>query len=128
MLELVFLIPLVANSHRHFSPKHHKRFERLLLDLFGGWTREGPVIGAWRDGHGVDYCEPSFKYKVKLDSIIHGNAVGEAALFALSHYEQHAIALLWADRIEILSEDTLRPDNAVALKATTTIREVPRAA
>lgn len=67
MVRTVILVPLKDNSGKVFPNNHWHELEQQLLQLAGGFSREGPVDGTWTDGERV-YKDRSRRYIVALDS------------------------------------------------------------
>ena len=102
MIEATILIPLADNSGHEFSATHHRAFETLLIELFGGLSRlPGETLGAWVDG-GTRYDDKLISYLVALPSITDGGKLGEAVSFAKQHYRQEAIFLRYLGVAEII--------------------------
>ncbi len=103
MIETTILIPLVSNEGDTFSPAHHRAFEAVLLDRFGGFTRlPGTASGGWVDG-GVTYRDDTVLYMVLVVGVLQrSEALHEVLDFAKSHYRQLAVTVRYLGVAEII--------------------------
>jgi hypothetical protein len=91
MIEATILIPMADNDGQTFSTSHHRQFEQVLLEYFGGFSRlPGDVQGNWIED-GVRYTDTLIAYAVAFPSIGDGWKVVAAAEFARDHYKQLAV-------------------------------------
>ena len=101
MFELTFLVPLADNDGITFTPAHHDQFEATVVEVFGGFTRLGLVVGGWSDGK-VIYHDTTMAYVVALKSITDGARVANIVAFAKAHFRQEAIYVRYLGLAEIL--------------------------
>lgn len=103
MIEIRILIPLSSNEGVTFTQEHHRAFEAVLLDHFGGYTRlPGALVGGWRDADGKVYTDYTVAYSVAVSSITATHALAKVVGFAKAHYRQEAIYLSYLGLSEIL--------------------------
>lgn len=102
MIEATILIPMAGNDGQTFSATHHRVFEQVLLDYFGGLSRlPGSVQGVWKDGE-KRYDDSLIAYLVAFPSIGDGWKLVASADFAKDHYRQEAIFLRYLGMAEIV--------------------------
>lgn len=102
MIEIIILIPTVANDGTVFSVSHHMVFETRLAETFGGFSLLPlTVAGAWIDG-GVTYRDELRQYVVFVASITDGGKVGGFVAWVKIHYMQLAITIRYLGLSEIL--------------------------
>lgn len=104
MFEIRIYIPLASNEGVTFTQEHHKVFESVLLDRFGGFSRlPGSVVGGWRDnGDGKVYHDFSIVYSVAIPSITVAGSLTKIVAFAKKHYSQLTIYISYLGLSEIL--------------------------
>ncbi len=103
MIEIRILIPLSGNDGVTFTQEHHRAFEAVLLDHFGGFSRvPGATVGGWRDAAGKVYNDYSVAYIVAVASITGTSALAKIVGFAKGHYAQEAIYIAYLGLSEIL--------------------------
>ena len=100
MFDIQVLIPLASNEGVTFTEDHHRQFEAMILDRFGGLTNAGTVQGAWRH-EGVTYHDTCRVYLIAVGSLTEGGKVGELIEIAKAHYDQLAICLRYLGIVEI---------------------------
>lgn len=91
MVEFKVLVPVASNEGRKFSVEHNRRFEARARELFGGWSKTGPVEGEWVDGDRVVYSDTSTEYRIAVPSVLDASRVREFIIFAAKHYAQKAM-------------------------------------
>lgn len=103
MIEVTFLIPVADNDGITFAAPHHREFEAVLLDHFGGFTRmPETAIGGWRDASGT-YHDHNLIYVVAVGGIIaRGPELLVVAELAKRHYRQMAVMLRYLGVAEII--------------------------
>jgi hypothetical protein len=106
MEDIMFLItisiPTTSNEGETFTPEHHKGFEAIVVNQFGGLTRRGETVsGMWRDGDRT-YCDVNIEYLIAVGSITDGAKLKMVVEFAKRHYRQEAIFISYLGVAEIL--------------------------
>lgn len=103
MIEIRLLIPLSSNEGVTFTQEHHKAFEAVLLDHFGGYSRiPGATVGGWRDAAGKVYTDYTAAYIIAVASITATSALAKVIGFAKAHYRQEAIYLSYLGLSEVI--------------------------
>jgi hypothetical protein len=63
---VVTRIPTHRNDGSKISPRERRSILNRVRDFFGGYTLEGPFIGAWMADDGRVYEETSYRLEVLL--------------------------------------------------------------
>ena len=66
MKKLLFLVPVRDNDGRSFHAEDWEWVELRLLELAGGFTMEGEVLGQWRGDDGTVYQDTSRRYAIAM--------------------------------------------------------------
>lgn len=102
MIEATILIPTAGNDGQAFSAAHHRQFEQILLEYFGGLSRlPGSVQGVWKDD-ATRYDDCLIAYLVAFPTIGDGWKLIESAEYAKTHYSQEAIFIRYLGLAEIV--------------------------
>lgn len=102
MIEVTILIPIADNDGMTFAAPHHRQFEAVLLDHFGGFTRfPWHAIGGWV-GNGQTFSDATAVYLVAVEGLVGNDALREAIRFAKRHYRQEAIFLRYLGVAEVI--------------------------
>ena len=101
MLEFCIHVPTHDNSGQDMTI-NLALFEQKLFDLFGGFHRENPVQGAWRD-NGKDYRETMVPFKFAAE-----NAMSSALIAAKQCFpDQVAFYIVQTGTAQIVYADTI---------------------
>jgi len=92
-LHVDVLVPLLDNQGNAFPESAFGVFERVLLDLAGGFTRRSDVEGAWRAPDGTIMRDVSRSYVVTLDARDADQRIEHIDRFIREYFQQHAAFL-----------------------------------
>jgi hypothetical protein len=87
------LVPLLDNEGVAFPESAFDAFERVLLNLAGGYTCRGTVEGAWRAPDGTVMRDVSRSYVVTLDARDAAQQIERIDRFIRAYFRQHAAFL-----------------------------------
>ena len=98
MIEIKIYIPTQNNEKKTFSQPHHRVFEMLAVEIFGGITRQnGDQIlfqGIWLDSEtDTLYNDDNIVYMIAINSIMDAINLQTLVEFAKEHYQQKTIYL-----------------------------------
>lgn len=102
MIRTVFLVPTQDNDGKPFTRTDWHELEQKLFQ-FGGWSKTGPVEGAWSDGNKV-YRDRSRQYHVALASWTQLPEWLEVIRWTRTHFRQEALYIEVAGIPEIIGE------------------------
>ncbi|MGN6107702.1 MAG: hypothetical protein ACTHU0_21510 [Kofleriaceae bacterium] len=102
-----FFAPTHDNNGVRFSAEYSTAFERLLLDTFGGFSREaGAVHGAWRNASGTVFHDVSDLYTIALESVADAALIRDVVDFACTLFVQETIFVRVGAHAEVMKPRT----------------------
>jgi hypothetical protein len=81
-----FMVPTHNNAGQPFGVEIN-RFEAMLAELFGGFTKLAPATGYWVNAEGVAFHETVVPYRVATDC----DAEEIVAPYIATEFEQEAV-------------------------------------
>lgn len=81
------LVPTSYNDGRFIKTKHHRVFDKKVLEITGGLTIGMPNKGKWISGKKDLFLDRNIPVRIMCSK----DQIEDIARFALKHYQQEAI-------------------------------------